>query len=97
MKSTKSNAFLKTRITTRRINNLVKKALLDCPKHKPAKGMIFLEDKKLGSMFDNGDIQGVLLDSNDSAAQVVIISSLYADDGYYLGKQRISARTEVFK
>ena len=88
---------MKTRITTRKIENLVKKALLDGPKHEPAKGMMFLEDKELGSTFDNGDIQGVLLGSNDSAAQVVIISSSHSDDGYYLGKQRIAARTEVFK
>ena len=46
MKSIKSRAFLKTRITTRKIENLVKKALLDGPKHEPAKGMMFLEDKK---------------------------------------------------
>ncbi len=97
MKSIKSRAFLKTRITTRKIENLVKKALLDGPKHKPAKGMMFLEDKKLGSTFDNGDIQGVLLGSNDSAAQVIIVSSSHGDDAYYLGKQRIAARTEVFK
>ena len=97
MNLSKSMLSLKTRITTRKIDNLVKKALLDGPKHKPAKGMMFLEDKKLGSMFDNGDIQGVLLGSNDSAAQVIIVSSSHGDDAYYLGKQRIAARTEVFK
>ena len=48
-------------------------------------------------MFDNGHIQGVLLGANDSAAQVVIVSSSHGDDAYYLGKQRIAARTEVFK
>ena len=97
MKSTKLNAFLKTRITARRINNLVKKALLDGPKHIPAKGMMFLKDKKLGDTFNNGDIHGVLLDVNDSAAQVIVISSSHEDDSYYLGKQRLAAKTEVFK
>ena len=97
MKSVKSMQSLKPRITTRKIENLVKKALLDGPKHEPAKGMMFLEDKELGSTFDNGDIQGVLLGSNDSAAQVIIVSSSHGDDAYYLGKQRIAARTEVFK
>ena len=97
MNYTKSSQSMKPLITTRKINNLVKKALLDGPKHIPAKGMMFLKDKKLGDTFNNGDIHGVLLDVNDSAAQVIVISSSHEDDSYYLGKQRLAAKTEVFK
>ena len=96
MKSTKLNAFLKTRITARRINNLVKKALLDGPKHKASKGMMFLEDKKLGSVLKTDTIKGVLLDVNDSASQVVIMSNTY-EESNVIGKIRISGKTEVFK
>ena len=97
MNYTKSSQSMKPLITTRKINNLVKKALLDGPKHKPAKGMMFLEHKEIGSVFETSNIKGILLDVNDSAAQVVILSSNHGDDPYYLGKQRIGSKTEVFK
>ena len=48
MKSTKSKQYSITRTTTRKINNLVKKALADCPKLTPAKGYKFLEDLEEG-------------------------------------------------
>jgi len=97
MKSTKLTKSSSPLITTRKINNLVKKALLDGPEHVPAKGMMFLEDKELGSMFETNTMKGILIDVNDSAAQVVIVSSNHSDDSYYLGKQRIGSKTEVFK
>ena len=96
MNSIKSMPSLKTRITTRKINNLVKKALLDGPKHKASKGMMFLEDKKLGSVFETNTIKGVLLDVNDSSSQVVIMSNTY-DESNVIGKIRIAGKTEVFK
>ena len=96
MNSIKSMPSLKTRITTRKINNLVKKALLDGPKHKASKGMMFLEDKKLGSVFETHTIKGVLLDVNDSSSQVVIMSNTY-DESNVIGKIRIAGKTEVFK
>jgi hypothetical protein len=96
MNSSKSSQFMKPLITTRKINNLVKKALLDRPEYKPAKGMMFLEDKEIGSVFETDNLKGILLDVNDSAAQVVILSSNHGEDPYYLGKQRIGSKTEVF-
>ena len=95
MNAVKSMPSLKTRITTRKINNLVKKALLDGPKHTPSKGMMFLEDKKLGSVFETNTIKGVLLDVNDSSSQVVIMSNTY-DESNVIGKIRIAGKTEVF-
>ena len=95
MKFTKSMQSSRPLITTRKINNLVKKALLDGPKHKPAKGMIFLEDKELGSIFETNTIKGVLLDINDSSAQVVIMSNTY-EESNVIGKIRIAGKTEVF-
>ena len=95
MNAVKSMPSLRTRITTRKINNLVKKALLDGPKHTPSKGMMFLEDKELGSVFETNTIKGVLLDVNDSSSQVVIMSNTY-DESNVIGKIRIAGKTEVF-
>ena len=96
MNSSKSIQSLKPRITARKINNMVKKALLDGPKHTPSLGMMFLEDKELGSVFETSTIKGVLLDVNDSSAQVVIISN-DNEDSNLLGKVRIAGKTEVYK
>ena len=96
MNAVKSMPSLRTRITTRKINNLVKKALLDGPKHIPSKGMMFLEDKKLGSVFETDTIKGVLLDVNDCSAKVVIISN-DNEDSNVIGKIGIAGKTEVFK
>ena len=96
MNSLKSIQSLKPRITARKINNMVKKALLDGPKHTPSPGMMFLEDKELGSVFETSTIKGVLLDVNDSSAQVVIISN-DNEDSNLLGKVRIAGKTEVYK
>ena len=96
MNAVKSMPSLRTRITTRKINNLVKKALLDGPKHIPSKGMMFLEDKELGSVFETNTIKGVLLDVNDSSSQVVIMSNTY-DESNVIGKIRIAGKTEVYK
>ena len=96
MSLSKSSQSLKPLITTRKINNLVKKALLDGPKHVPSKGMMFLEDKEIGSMFELNSIKGLLIGINDSSAQVVILSN-NDEDSSLIGKQRISSKTEVFK
>lgn len=96
MNAVKSMPSLRTRITTRKINNLVKKALLDGPKHIPSKGMMFLKDKELGSVFETDTIKGVLLDVNDSSSQVVIMSNTY-DESNVIGKIRIGGKTEVYK
>ena len=96
MNSSKSIQSLKPLITARKINNLVKKALLDGPEHVPSKGMMFLEDKEIGSMFELNGIKGLLIGINDSSAQVVILSN-NDEDSSLIGKQRISSKTEVFK
>ena len=96
MNSLKSTRSLRTRITARKINNLVKKALLDGPKHISSPGMMFLEDKKLGSVFETDTIKGVLLDINDSSVQVVVMSNTY-NESNVIGKIRIGGKTEVYK
>ena len=96
MKSTKLTKSSSPLITTRKIKNLVKKALLDGPKHIPSKGMMFLKDKELGSVFETDTIKGVLLDVNDCSAKVVIISN-DNEDSNVIGKIGIAGKTEVFK
>ena len=71
---------------------LVKKALRDKPKSKPAKGYKYLKDLKLGSVFvTEGGIRGVLIGS-DTNAKVIITECC---DNYDLGKKIIAAKTEV--
>ena len=96
MKSTKSMESLKPLITTRKIKNLAKKALLDKPKHVPSKGMMFLEDKEIGSVFELKGISGLLIGVNESSAQVIILTN-DNEDSTLVGKIRIGAKTEVFK
>ena len=94
MKSTKLIKSSSPLITTRKIKNLAKKALLDGFECLPAKGMIYLKDTNIGSVFQNDIIKGILLDVNDCAASVVILEHR-SKDASYLGKQRISGNTEV--
>ena len=100
MKSTKSKQSSKRRITIRRINNLVKKALADTPDWKPAKGYKYLKDTEQGSLFETGTgMRGVYLNSTPTSAKVIVTSCNLAeeDQPYYLGKQNIANKTEVKK
>ena len=71
---------------------LVKKALRDKPKWKPAKGYKYLKDLKLGSVFiTEGGMRGVLIGCETNAK--VIITE--CRDNSELGKKIIASRTEV--
>ena len=78
---------------------LVKRALKNCPKWKPSKGHVYLENLELGDCFTMGKTKGILLDINSSAAKVLITNSPCAKDdsdkNYYLGKQTWASKTEV--
>ena len=98
MKFTKSNKYSITRTTTRKINNLVKKALKDKPDWKPAKGYKYLQDLKQGTMFQiSTGTRGVYLESTPTSSKVIIVSCNVEekDKAYYLGKQNIANTTEV--
>ena len=99
MKSTKSTAYLRKPITTRKINSLVKKALANYFKAEPQKGYKYLRDIKPGLIFlTESGMKGVYLESTPTSAKVIITSCKHInedDRAYYLGKQNISNRTEV--
>ena len=74
------------------IKLLVRRALRNKPKWKPAKGYKYLKDLKLGSVFvTEGGIRGVLIGCDTNAK--VIITECY--DNFDLGKKIIAAETEV--
>ena len=98
MKSTKSKQSLKKPITIRIINNLVKKALVDTPNWKPARGYKYLENTEQGSLFETSTgMRGVYLVSTPTSAQVIVTFCNCAEEDkkYYLGKQNIANTTEV--
>ena len=83
---------------TKTTQALIKKALKDKPKWKPAKGYKYLKDLKIGSLFTTErKTRGVLIDCNTNAI-VIITSSPNTrpeDNNFYLGKKTISDHTEV--
>ena len=97
MKSIKSKRSSRRPITHRRINNLVKKALANGFESKPAQGKVFLESLELGSLFATQYMKGVLIGTTESSAVVVITECNNEDQSFWLGKRRISCKTEVEK
>ena len=98
MKYRKSKQSSRQRMSDKRIDNLLKKALKDGVKWSPAKGYTYLKDIPLGSKFKTGSIEGILLDVNKSAAKVLITDTKFRnedDKKYYMGKQIIAPNTEV--
>ena len=98
MKSTKSSLFSRKRITTRILNNLVKKALKDKPIFKPSKGYQFLKDVPVGSLFKlSNNTKGILLEisTNPKVHFTDVPSIVEEDKKSYLGRKIISANTEV--
>ena len=81
------------------IKSLVKKALRNSPKWKPAKGLSYLEDLNIGDSFIMNGLGGILLDTSPSCSHVLVISSSLNEDNsnknYYLGKQIWASKTEV--
>ena len=84
-------------VTTAKIKRLVKKALKDKPKWKPAKGYIYLKNLKLGSLFETqSGTRGVLIDNDTSFIVIVTnVNCANEDKEYYLGKHIFAACTEV--
>jgi|TARA_Y100000296_G_scaffold31314_1_gene36349 hypothetical protein len=96
MKSIKSKKSSRKPITPRRIKNLVKKALANGFKAKPAQGKVFLESLEFGSLFATSYMKGILINITDSSAFVIITQcSINEDESFYLGKRRIACKTEV--
>ena len=97
LKKKKQALTTRQNATTAKIKRLVKKALKNKPKWKPAKGYIYLKDLKLGSLFETqSGTRGVLID-NDISAKVIVTDVKCADEDreYYLGKHIFAAHTEV--
>ena len=77
---------------------MVKNALKNGFKSKQKKGMMLLRDLPVGKIFKTeSGTKGVLIEINTNA-KVVILSGDWPeeDKGYYLGKQLISADTEIY-
>lgn len=97
LKKKKQALTTRQNATTAKIKRLVKKALKNKPKWKPAKGYIYLKDLKLGSLFETqSGTRGVLID-NDISAKVIVTDVKCAEEDreYYLGKHIFAAHTEV--
>ena len=80
---------------------LVKRALKNGPKWKPSQGNVYLESLNPGDSFSMNGTEGILLESNSSAAKVLVLRSSCvkdeSDKNYYLGKQTWASKTEVKK
>ena len=79
-----------------KISTLVKRALKDGFKTKPASGYKYLKDIPVGSLFETGSgTRGILLDSEINAKVVITHTEVKDYPDYYLGKKLISNETEV--
>ena len=90
--------FSRKQITTRILNNLVKKALKDKPIFKPSKGYQFLKDVPVGSLFKlSNNTKGILLEiSTNAKVHFTDVPSIIEEDKKsYLGRKIISVHTEV--
>mgnify|MGYP003125882589 FL=1 len=75
---------------------LVKRALKNGFKSKPAKGYKYLKDLKRGSLFKTAfGSRGILLDSDINARVIITETSVKENPESYLGKKIISNETEV--
>ena len=79
-----------------KIETLVKRALKDGFKGKPAKGYKYLKELKNGSLFKTpSGSKGILLDSNINARVIITETPIKRNSESYLGKKIISNETEV--
>ena len=80
----------KTNLSLRykKIANLATKALNDQPEYKPQKGLSFLEDVPVGTIFKTGTLEGIKI--NDSINPVVLVY-----DGLQLGKRSYAGKCEI--
>ena len=97
LKKKKQALTTRQNVSTAKIKRLVKKALKNKPKWKPAKGYIYLKDLKLGSLFETqSGRRGVLIDNSISSKVIVTdVKCAEEDRDYYLGKHIFAAYTEV--
>ena len=98
MKLKKSSLFSRKPITTRRLKNLVKKALKDKPECKPAKGYKYLKDIPVGSLFQiSSGTKGILLEVETNAkVHITDVPNIPDDEKKsYMGKRVISSHTEA--
>ena len=98
--SKKKKQALTTRrnVSTAKIEKLTKKALKNKPQFPPPKGYKHLKDLSVGSLFETSSgIRGVLIYCEINAKVVItdVKNICDEDKNYYLGKQTISAHTEV--
>tara|TARA_R100001244_G_scaffold18230_1_gene19168 strand:- start:158 stop:409 length:252 start_codon:yes stop_codon:yes gene_type:complete len=82
-----------------KISTLVKRALKNGPKFRPAKGMMYLKDLPIGKMFETASgTRGILIECDVNARVIILSSNLNDDDSsYHLGKKIIAAKTEIYK
>ena len=79
----------------KKIKTLVKYALRNGFKAKPAKGYKYLKDLPVGSLFKtSGGMKGILIET-DTNAKVIITENPCTDSDYDLGKKIIASLTEV--
>ena len=75
---------------------LVKKALKNGFKSKPAKGYKYLKDLDIGSLWETSSgTKGILLDSDINARVIITQTKVNDNPDSYLGKTIISNLTEV--
>tara|TARA_A100001201_G_scaffold30860_1_gene33393 strand:- start:137 stop:388 length:252 start_codon:yes stop_codon:yes gene_type:complete len=79
-----------------KISTLVKRALKDGFKAKPANGYKWLKDIPVGSMFETASgTRGILLDCEVNARVIITQTNVKDNPESYMGKRIISDRTEV--
>ena len=80
----------------KKIRTLVKQALKNGFKTKPAKGYKYLHQLKRGSLFKTpSGSKGILLDSDINARVIITETPVRRNPESYLGKKIISNETEV--
>jgi hypothetical protein len=80
------------------IKQLVKKALKDKPKFKPARGYKFLEDINPGTKIitHNKTQKALVLHHTQSSSTVIVYDVTFSEyKDYYLGKHQWGGKTEV--
>tara|TARA_R100000734_G_C3315926_1_gene108154 strand:+ start:1077 stop:1328 length:252 start_codon:yes stop_codon:yes gene_type:complete len=79
-----------------KISTLVKRALKNGFKAKPAHGYKWLKDIPVGSMFETASgTRGILLDCEVNARVIITQTNVKDNPESYMGKRIISDQTEV--
>jgi hypothetical protein len=88
-----------SRQQTNAIKRLVKKALKNGFKAKPAKNHMYLKDVGEGEYFDTGSLKGIKIHTGNMGTKVIIMDANVEEEdlNYYLGIHLIANTTEVLK